>query len=186
MHRKLPLAGSVKLIKLLRKEFNGYHMSLLGGPGDYNYLEEIKNAADSPPAESYLVKSPLTVNAATVSFSAESRPAESEYGTPDAGVKIERTKSIEEAMVLLKNSFLNICIDSGLMHLSSLVNPSTYCLFGYSNPANSLPFNNIGYSWSHPDCAPCSFYKISGCDNLKCMDEIDIDAVINYIKLRLK
>ena len=167
MHKKLPLAGSVKLIKLLWKEFNGCHISLLGGPGDYNYLEEIKNAADSPPAES---------------AQAESRPAESGYGTPDAAVKIERTKSIEEAMVLLKNSFLNICIDSGLMHLSSLVNPSTYCLFGYSNPANSLPFNNIGYFWSHPDCAPCSFYKISGCDNLKCMDEIDIDAVINDIK----
>ncbi len=152
MHRKLPLVNSVKLIKLLKEEFKDYGISLLGGPGDYDYLEEIKNAA------------------------------ESEYGKRDIGIKIEKTKNIEEAIVLLNKSFLNICIDSGLMHISSLVNPATYCLFGYSNPKNSLPFNNIGYYWSHPDCSPCSFYKISDCDNLKCMEAIDVDAVMDDIK----
>ena len=152
MHRKLPLANSVKLIKLLKEEFKDYGISLLGGPGDYDYLEEIKNAA------------------------------ESEYGKRDIDIKIEKTKNIEEAMVLLNNSFLNICIDSGLMHISSLVNPATYCLFGYSNPQNSLPFNNVGYFWSHTDCSPCSFYKISDCDNLKCMETIDVDAVTDDIK----
>jgi ADP-heptose:LPS heptosyltransferase len=150
LHRRLPLANSVKLIKLLKEEFKDYSISLLGGPGDYDYLEEIKNAA------------------------------ESEYGKQD--IKVEKTKTIKEAMVLLKNSFLNICIDSGLMHISSLVNPNTYCLFGYSDPKNSLPFNNIGYFWSHSDCSPCSFYKISDCADLKCMEAIDIDAVMDDIR----
>ena len=152
MHRKLPLVNSVKLIKLLKEEFKDYGISLLGGPGDHDYLEEIKSAA------------------------------ESEYGNRDIGIKIEKTKNIEEAMVMLNKSFLNICIDSGLMHISSLVNPATYCLFGYSNPKNSLPFNNIGYYCSGLDCSPCSFYKISGCVDLKCMEAIDIDRVMDDIK----
>lgn len=104
-------------------------------------------------------------------------------------VFIKKTKNIKEAFLLLQNSFLNICIDSGLMHISSLVNQNTYCLFGYSNPKNSLPFNNIGYFWSNLDCSPCSFYKISSCNNpvnLKCMEEIDIDRVIEDIGLKEK
>ena len=102
---------------------------------------------------------------------------------------IKKTKSIKEVFLLLQNSFLNICIDSGLMHISSLVNQNTYCLFGYSNPKNSLPFNNIGYFWSNLDCSPCSFYKISACNNpvnLKCMEEINIDKVIEDVRLKGK
>ncbi|MCL4428732.1 MAG: hypothetical protein M1276_07080, partial [Deltaproteobacteria bacterium] len=83
-------------------------------------------------------------------------------------VSVKKTKNIQEAAELLKNSYFNICIDSGLMHISSLVNPNTYCLFGYSSPLNSLPFNNIGYYAANIDCAPCSFYKISECKTLEC------------------
>ncbi|RZD16878.1 MAG: lipopolysaccharide heptosyltransferase family protein [Candidatus Acididesulfobacter guangdongensis] len=194
MHRKLPLAGSVKLIKLLRNEFNGCNISLLGGPDDYACLEEIKNAAEVD-CDYYCDNSDYDNNSNDTADNISNIGGrcnrhdklrdnnQQNYRIKKEGITIEKTKNIEEAMVLLKNSALNICIDSGLMHLSSLVNTNTYCLFGYSNPANSLPFNNIGYFRSHSDCAPCSFYKISDCRyNLKCMDLIDIDAVINDIK----
>ena len=100
-------------------------------------------------------------------------------------VSVKRTGSISEAMDLLKNALFNVCIDSGLMHLSSLVNPCTYCLFGYSSPVNSLPFNNIGYYAASVDCAPCSFYRISECKTLKCMDKIYPQKVINDLKTKI-
>lgn len=108
----------------------------------------------------------------------------------DKIVSVKKTKNIPEAAELLKNSYFNISIDSGLMHISSLVNPNTYCLFGYSSPLNSLPFNNIGYFAADIDCAPCSFYKISGCKTLKCMKKIDpkkiIGDLLTWSSLRTK
>ncbi len=108
----------------------------------------------------------------------------------DKIVSVKKTKNIHEAAELLKNSYFNISIDSGLMHISSLVNPNTYCLFGYSSPLNSLPFNNIGYFAADIDCAPCSFYKISGCKTLKCMKKIDpkkiIGDLLTWSSLRTK
>ena len=100
-------------------------------------------------------------------------------------VSVKKTKNIQEAAELLKNSYFNICIDSGLMHISSLVNPNTYCLFGYSSPLNSLPFNNIGYYAANIDCAPCSFYKISECKTLECMGKIDVTKIIEVINRNL-
>ncbi len=108
----------------------------------------------------------------------------------DKIVSVKKTKNIHEAAELLKNSYFNISIDSGLMHISSLVNPNTYCLLGYSSPLNSLPFNNIGYFAADIDCAPCSFYKISGCKTLKCMKKIDpkkiIGDLLTWSSLRTK
>ena len=100
-------------------------------------------------------------------------------------VSVKRTGSISEAMDLLKNALFNVCIDSGLMHISSLVNQNTYCLFGYSSPVNSLPFNNIGYYAADIACAPCSFYRISECKTLECMDKIDVKAVIENLKPKI-
>ncbi len=81
MHRKLPIANSVKLIKMLNEKFGDIGISLLGGPDDYGYLEEIKKAAEN--ASGY----------------------ENASGNRAPFLKIEKTKNIEEAMFALKNSF---------------------------------------------------------------------------------
>ena len=154
MNRRLPPDNSVLLINLLTKNFPGYKINLLGGPSDYEYLDNLRGNME---------------------------PELNETGT----VSVKRTGSIGEAVDLLKNAFFNVCIDSGLMHLSSLVNPNTYCLFGYSSPVNSLPFNNIGYYTASVDCAPCSFYRISECKTLECMDKIDVKAVIENLKPKM-
>ncbi len=153
MDRRLPLENSILLINLIIKNFPNYKIYLLGGPTDYPYLESLCGE--------------LNLN-----------------GSPSATdiVLVKKTKNIPKAMELLKNSLFNICIDSGLMHISSLVNPNTYCLFGYSSPANSLPFNNIGYYAAEINCAPCSFYKISECKTLECMKKIDPKKIINDLK----
>ena len=145
MSRRLPPDNSALLISLLTKNYPQYKINLLGGPMDYDYLEQLCAG--------------LTMDI----------------------VSVKKTKNIPEAIELLKNSLFNICIDSGLMHISSLVNPNTYCLFGYSSPVNSLPFNNIGYYAASVDCAPCSFYRISECKTLECMDKIDVKAVMGEI-----
>ncbi len=164
MNRRLPLENSVLLINLIIKNFPGYKINLLGGPTDYPYLEGLCNSL-------------INLNGLDLSGSTSVTDI----------VSVKKTKNIPEAMELLKKSYFNICIDSGLMHISSLVNPNTYCLFGYSSPANSLPFNNIGYYAADIGCAPCSFYKISDCRyNLKCMDLININDVINDIKKIIK
>lgn len=97
-------------------------------------------------------------------------------------VRAARTGSLSEAARLLKDSLFNVCIDSGLMHLSSLVNPRTYCLFGYSSPKNSLPFNCAGYFAADYPCAPCSFYRTGGCDTLDCMEKIDVLKVAGELR----
>ncbi len=228
LHRKLPLAGSVKLIKLLKEQFKGRPIGLLGGPDDYGYLEEIIRAeaaasfcpapasasCAAPPSEGKEAPPPSPSASLTptplggggirrnengndnggggicrkVNGTGGGRVGGSGNvsgnGSCNGGVKIEKTKNIEEAMVLLRSSFLNICIDSGLMHIASLLNPATYCLFGYSDPKNYLPFNNIGYFKSTAACSPCVFYKMSACADLKCMDAVDIDAVMDDIRLK--
>ncbi len=157
MNRKLPPDNSALLINLLVKNFPWYKINLLGGPMDYDYLEQLRDACGG-------------------------------LNSQNSGMNIvfvKRTKNIREAMELLKNSLFNVCIDSGLMHISSLVNPNTYCLFGYSSPVNSLPFNNIGYYAADVDCAPCSFYRISECKTLECMGKIDPQKVINDLKTKI-
>ena len=165
MNRRLPLDNSALLISLLIKNFPGYKINLLGGPMDYAYLEQLCNGLSSH----------------ALSLKNSGNAAKSK----DNIVAVKRTKNIEEAMKLLKNSFFNICIDSGLMHISSLVNINTYCLFGYSSPVNSLPFNNIGYYSSNMDCAPCSFYRINDCKTLECMEKIDVKTAIIDLKSKL-
>ncbi len=154
MNRRLPPDNSALLINLLIKNFPGYKINLLGGPSDYEYLDNLRGSMEPELNETRMVS-------------------------------VKRTGSIGEAMDLLKNALFNVCIDSGLMHLSSLVNPCTYCLFGYSSPVNSLPFNNIGYYAASVDCAPCSFYRISECKTLECMRKIDVKTVIENLKPKI-
>ncbi len=161
MNRRLPPDNSALLINLLVKNFPGYKINLLGGPTDYAYLEQLCGLHDG------LSSRGLTTDIAT-----------------DI-VSVKRTKNIREAMELLKNSLFNVCIDSGLMHISSLVNQNTYCLFGYSSPVNSLPFNNIGYYAADIACAPCSFYKTSECKTLECMKKIDVTKIIEVVRQNL-
>ena len=168
MNRILPHDNSALLINLLVKNFPGCKINLLGGPTDYAYLEQL--CAGLTQDLSVGLSAGLKTDMAVV--------------TPDI-VSVKRTKNIREAMELLKNSLFNICIDSGLMHMSSLVNPNTYCLFGYSSPVNSLPFNNIGYYAADIDCAPCSFYQISECKTLECMGKIDVTKIIEAISQNL-
>ena len=155
MNRRLPPDNSALLISLLIKNYPQYKINLLGGPSDYEYLDNLRESMEPELNETRMVS-------------------------------VKRTGSIGEAMDLLKNALFNVCIDSGLMHLSSLVNPDTYCLFGYSSPVNSLPFNNIGYYAASVDCTPCSFYRISECKTLECMDKIDVKAVMGELKSTFK
>ena len=154
MNRRLPPDNSALLISLLIKNYPQYKINLLGGPSDYEYLDNLRGSMEPELNETRMVS-------------------------------VKRTGSIGEVMYLLKKAVFNVCIDSGLMHLSSLVNPDTYCLFGYSSPLNSLPFNNIGYYAASVDCAPCSFYRISECKTLECMRKIDVKTVIENLKPKI-
>jgi len=157
MDRRLPRDNSTRLINLIIKNFPGYKINLLGGPADYAYLDSLCGGLSS-------------------------KDLDYDYANI---VCVKKTKNIENAMEILEYSSLNICIDSGLMHISSLVNHNTYCLFGYSSPINSLPFNNIGHHSSDMDCSPCSFYKISSCQHLECMKKISPEEIICELRSRV-
>jgi len=91
--------------------------------------------------------------------------------------------NINETICLLSKSKCLISSDSGIMHLASAIKTQTFTLFGPTSQRSIFPFWNNGKVISNlPVCAPCYPERIQGCKNPVCMDQINVDMVLNCLR----
>lgn len=107
-----------------------------------------------------------------------------------SGIKIIETKTINELINNLKDAFLVIGNDSGIIYIANLLNIPTFTLFGPSNPSyHYVPSENSGFINEIIPCSPIDNNKLcftnggrDGCPANICMDRINPDVVYKRIK----
>ena len=94
--------------------------------------------------------------------------------------------NLSELTELLKNMDLLISVDTGIVHLASVYNKNIICLYGQSLPERSGAVNTNAISLcTYETCSPCvsSSYKYKKvCNNVKCMQNITVEMVIEKVK----
>ena len=96
---------------------------------------------------------------------------------------VGKTTINETIEILSKCSYL-ISADSGIMHIASAVNLTTFSIFGPTAISLAAPYWNNGKTISSlPPCAPCYPDKLLGCKDPVCMQNVTVDMVYNSIKV---
>jgi ADP-heptose:LPS heptosyltransferase len=85
--------------------------------------------------------------------------------------------TIKDAAAILENAKLAIAVDSGLMHLASLMGSPTVGIFGPGNPVRWHPIGRGRFVAVHQplDCHPC--YRRE-CSDRRCADRISVEQVV--------
>ena len=90
-----------------------------------------------------------------------------------------RTK-LRQLAYLMTIAPLVICLDSGPMHIASAVGTKTIALFGPTSIDRTGPYGkNHVVIRRDLQCSPC-FNKT--CDDIKCMNDIGVEAVLEAVK----
>ena len=91
-----------------------------------------------------------------------------------------------ELIELLKNMDLLISVDTGIVHIASVFKKKMICLYGQSLPERTGAVNSNAISLcTYETCSPCvsSSYKYKKvCNNVKCMQNITVEMVIDKVK----
>lgn len=88
---------------------------------------------------------------------------------------------------LFQKSDVVIAHDSGPMHLAGLTQAKLVCIFGPTNPEEKIPNRDNVYVVSKKKsfaCCPCYDGKYyAKCKDNFCMNKIDIESILKYIKM---
>ncbi len=121
-------------------------------------------------------------------------------GTPQEGLYLQKilkevdnkniifcfNLSLPQLYSLILRCNLFISIDSGPMHIASLLGVPTIGIFGPDTPVRYAPLaSHSRYLYNEMDCSPCVItYKAqwNPCDSRKCMELISIEAIVNEAK----
>jgi len=103
-----------------------------------------------------------------------------------AGSKIHVMMDLLDLMTLLKQSGGFIGNDSGISHLVAFTGIPTVVIFGPSSPKRWKPFGrSVEVLRSETDCSPCFETGISDCKEMKCLEGITPEMVINtFLKIK--
>jgi 3-deoxy-D-manno-octulosonic-acid transferase/heptosyltransferase-1 len=95
-------------------------------------------------------------------------------------IDVSGQTNLRELAYLMTIAPLVICLDSGPMHIASAVGTKTIALFGPTSIERTGPYgkNHVVIS-KDLQCSPC-FNKT--CDDIKCMNDIGVEAVLEAVK----
>ncbi|MBT5491892.1 glycosyltransferase family 9 protein [bacterium] len=98
---------------------------------------------------------------------------------------------LKQLMKLIKFSKCVISADTGIAHLSSILDKKNFIFIGPTDEKITGPFTNSEFiKVNHElDCMPCygtKKYGIKGCSEIKCMNNISEDTIVNKILGYLK
>lgn len=107
-----------------------------------------------------------------------------DYDIPEQILNLCGKCSIKESLYVLSKADVVVGADTGLMHCAAALGKTTISLFGCTSEKQYLPYGDKSYFINkNLDCSPCfgkrDAYK---CTKHKCMDEIEVREVVNYIE----
>jgi len=109
------------------------------------------------------------------------------------GIDLTGKTSIRQTAAILKRCKLLLCVDSFLLHLASAVDTPTVALFGCTNPALRLPFNDISTAPETPSKCRWCYHKdqrrqsnLCTRDRIYCMESISVESVIESMETILR
>lgn len=103
-----------------------------------------------------------------------------------AGSKIHMLTDLSDLMTTLKQSGGFVGNDSGISHLAAFTGMPTVVIFGPSSPKRWKPFGrSVEVLRSETDCKPCFETGNSDCKEMKCLEGITPEMVINsFLKIK--
>ena len=88
--------------------------------------------------------------------------------------------TLKELIAIIKNARFMITNDTGPMHIAAALQVPVYAVFGPTDDTLTGPYGKKKIVFrSDIDCSPC-FKK--NCDDMKCMESVAVDTVVNEIK----
>jgi len=103
-----------------------------------------------------------------------------------AGTKIHNMQNLLDLVKLLSQAGGFIGNDSGTSHLAAFTGIPTVVIFGPSSPKRWKPFGrSVEVLRSETDCSPCFETEESDCKEMKCLEGITPEMVINSL-LKIK
>ena len=103
-----------------------------------------------------------------------------------AGSKIHMLTDLLDLITMLKQSSGFIGNDSGISHLAAFTGMPTVVIFGPSSPKRWKPFGrSVEILRPETDCNPCFETGKSDCKQMKCLEGISPEMVINaFLKIK--
>ena len=101
-----------------------------------------------------------------------------------SGYNVAGKFSLKETAQLLNNSKLTISIDTGIMHLASVLNVNLIAIHGPTSPKRWGPLSDNAYTiYLQEPCSPCiSLGFESKCVDNVCMKKIKLSSIITIIE----
>jgi len=107
----------------------------------------------------------------------------------NSGIEIIETESIEDLINEVKDAFMVVANDSGVIYISNLLGIPTFTIYGPSNPSfHQLKNITSGYIQKQLPCSPGPDEKLcftdggrKGCPAFECMRRIDVQSVHSKI-----
>lgn len=128
----------------------------------------------------------LGMNPEIIIGPAEQNLSEIFAGSLQAGSKIHILTDLLDLIKILKQSEGFIGNDSGISHLAAFTGISTVVIFGPSSPKRWKPFGrSVEAIRPETDCSPCFETGKSDCKDMKCLEGITPEMVIDtFLKIK--
>jgi lipopolysaccharide heptosyltransferase I len=137
------------------------------------------------PAENFAeLAAKLPLRSVIVGGKSDSRIARQIVKSSDGkAISLTGKTGLRELSSVMKGAVFVVTNDSGPMHFAAAHGVPVFALFGPTDPAQTGPYGkgHTIITADHVDCAPC-FKK--RCNDLKCMESISADIVIDAINSR--
>jgi len=119
-----------------------------------------------------------TIIVGSPSDSEISRIIEKESG--GKAISMAGRTDLKELISIIRNASYMISNDSGPMHIAAAFKIPVVAIFGPTNPLRTGPYGS-GHKIIRPNihCSPC--YKKT-CKNIKCMEDITVESVLEAVK----
>ena len=105
------------------------------------------------------------------------RPAGDTIAASGSAINVCGRTSLADVIDLLAYAQHAVSNDSGLMHVAAAVGTHTHAIYGSSSPHFTPPLTDRRtVHWLDLDCSPC-FERTCPLGHLRCLKEIDVDAV---------
>lgn len=94
-----------------------------------------------------------------------------------------RSKGLKEELEIISNLNLMVCMDSGNLHLASLVGTPTISIWGATHPKAGFAPDDTVVIQKTMSCRPCSIYGNKECKygDMRCLSSIEPEEIVGKI-----
>jgi len=109
------------------------------------------------------------------------------------GIDLTGKTSIRQTAAIVKGCTMLLCVDSFVLHIAGAMGTPVVALFGCTNPAQRMPFDDISIAVDTPcECKHCyhwdqsRLFDVCRRDRIYCMEAITVESVIEAMEKLLE